>query len=186
MMIYTFKFDQEKAISAIKVVLKNLDGKCNFHKLFKILYFAEQKHLATYGRPIFGDIYIAMKDGPVPSTVYDFIKIIKGGSIYYDPSLQEKFSKFFNVDEHWVTIKDNEVDLDIFSESELESLSESISENKLLTFQTLADKSHDLAWRNSGRNQKISTLDIAKAGGANDELLKYIALNIENENLQIK
>src|SRR5258705_2140806 len=111
----TFKFDREKAISAIKVVLKNVDGKCDFHRLFKILYFAEQKHLSKYGRPIFGDTYIAMKDGPVPSDIYDILKIIKGDSIYYDPSLQETFAKYFSVDDYKVSLKELDLDLDIFS-----------------------------------------------------------------------
>lgn len=182
----TFKFDQEKAILSIKVVLKNFNGTINFHKLFKVLYFAEQKHLSTYGRPIFADTYIAMKDGPVPSSIYDILKIIKGDSIYYNQNLQESFSKIFSVQEHKVSLKDPAIDLDVFSESELECLGASIEENKLLGYQNLADKSHDLAWNNSGRNQKISVLDIAKAGGANDELLKYITLNIENEHFNIK
>lgn len=182
----TFRFDQEKAISAIKVVLKNMQGVCNFHKLFKILYFAEQKHLAKYGSPIFADTYIAMKDGPVPSTIYDIMKIIKGESRFFIPELQETFSHFFSVWDYKVTLVDETLDLDIFSESELECIIASIEDNKQLSFKTLADKSHDLAWNNSGRNQKISILDIAKAGGANDELLKYITLNIENENIKMK
>lgn len=182
----TFKFDQEKAILSIKVVLKNLGGSLNFHKLFKILYFAEQKHLSKYGRPIFADIYIAMKDGPVPSSIYDILKIIKGAGIYYNESLQEFFGKIFSVEEYKVQLKDQTIDLDIFSESELECIAASIEENKLLGYKPLAHKSHDFAWENSGRNQKISILDIAKAGGANDELLKYITLNIENEHFNLK
>jgi len=64
-----FKFDQEKAVSAILYISKRLieaEGNIepDFHKIFKILYFADQKHLANYGRPIIGDHYIAMEHGP--------------------------------------------------------------------------------------------------------------------------
>lgn len=182
-----FTFDQEKAIESIKVVLSNLDGECGFHKLFKILYFAEQKHLAKYGRPIFSDTYVAMKDGPVPSSIYDILKIIKGESQYSRPEFVEFFSQYFSVrDQHHVHIEDKSIDLDIFSESELECLVESLNENRFLGYQMLSDKSHDLAWQNAERNQKISALEMAKAGGANEELLKFIILKMENDNLPIK
>jgi uncharacterized phage-associated protein len=183
----SFTFNQEKAIESIKVVLSNLNGECGFHKLFKILYFAEQKHLAKYGRPIFSDTYVAMKNGPVPSSVYDILKIVKGESRYAMPELIDFFGKFFSIrDHHHVHIEDKSIDLDLFSESEIECLVESINENRFLGFQTLSDKSHDFAWKNAEPNEKILVLDMAKAGGANDELLKFIAINIENENLPIK
>jgi uncharacterized phage-associated protein len=179
----TFKFDQEKAIAAVSLVLINQDGKCNFHKLFKILYFAEQKHLSRYGRTIFNDTYIAMKNGPVPSSVYDILKITKGDSIYYNQDIAAFFSTYFSVEDYNIKLNKKDLDIEIFSESEVECITESIEENKFLGFNTLTSKSHDLAWENVGLNQRISVLDIAKAGGANDELLKYIVLNIENEQL---
>jgi len=37
----------------------------DFHKIFKIIYFADRQHLADWGRPITGDTYIAMEAGPV-------------------------------------------------------------------------------------------------------------------------
>jgi hypothetical protein len=32
---------------------------------------ARRNHLRAYGRPVTGDIYVAMADGPVPLRVYD-------------------------------------------------------------------------------------------------------------------
>lgn len=182
----TFKFDQEKAIAAVSFILLNSEGhQCTFHKLFKILYFAEQKHLSRYGRTIFNDTYIAMKNGPVPSSIYDMVKIIKGESIYYKEDLAQYFSSYFGVKDHFVTIVNTKLDLDVFSESEVECLSESFEENKFLGFGALTDKSHDLAWQRVGPNQKIAILDIAEAGGANEELMKYIVLNLENEHIKL-
>lgn len=183
--MWSFKFDIEKAVASIKLVLKNLNGSSDFHKLFKILYFAEQKHLSKYGSPIFADRFIAMKNGPVPSNIYDLLKIIRGDSIFSNPILN--FSKDFAIrDDYFVTILHNELDLEVFSESEIECLSESIEENKLLDFFTLTSKSHDSAWAHSERDDEMSVFEIAKAGGANDELVKYIAVNLENEHLSIK
>ena len=73
-----FKFKLDKAIAAMQTLLEAYEGQINLHKLFKSLYFAEQKHLVRYGRTIVGDKYIAMKDGPVPSKIFDLIKLIRG------------------------------------------------------------------------------------------------------------
>ena len=55
-------FDTDKTLHLLTYVSSKL-GKVDFHRLFKILYFADEKHLALYGFPIVGDEYIAMKNG---------------------------------------------------------------------------------------------------------------------------
>jgi len=85
-----FKYDEHKAISSLLYIAGHLIGlndrkvKPDLHKVFKILYFADQKHLARYGRVIVGDFYIAMDHGPVPSNMYDMVKTVRGDSIYPD------------------------------------------------------------------------------------------------------
>jgi uncharacterized phage-associated protein len=44
------------------------------YDLVKSLFVADRSHLNTYGRPITFDNYAAMKDGPVPSLAYNFLK----------------------------------------------------------------------------------------------------------------
>ena len=181
---WSYKFDVDKAVASIKLVLKNLNGRSDFHKLFKILYFAEQKHLAKYGMPITGDHYIAMQNGPVPSQFYDLLKIIRGDeTLFNNPALN--YSGVFVVkDRYYIELLNDELDLEVFSESELTCLSESIEENRLLDFNTLTEKSHDIAWQQAGEDSEMSIFQIAKAAGANDELLKYIAVSIENQHLK--
>jgi len=76
-------FNREKAIQSILYVTNKLTRK-DFHKIFKILYFAERKHMQDWGMPIIGDTYIAMDAGPVPSRVYDMLKIVRGDSYMTD------------------------------------------------------------------------------------------------------
>lgn len=178
-----FRFNLEKAISSLKLILNNLEGSSDIHKIFKILYFADQKHLSEYGRPIIGDKYIAMKHGPVPSTVYDLMKVLRGKSFFTLPSNMILDEQFRIIDNHIIQLKNGEFDLDVFSESEIECLSEAINENENLDFVALTEKSHDLAWENTERDDEMSVYEIAKASGANSELLKYIALQIENSNI---
>jgi len=180
------QFDFEKAIFSLKYILTNFeDYTTDFHKVFKILYFAEQKHLSRFGRSITGDRYIAMKNGPVPSNVYDIFKILKGESILKFNSNIDVNKEFKVINEYSVQLLDKNFDIEMFSETEQECLTQSIEENKFLDFNTLTDKSHDAAWCKTTQNDVMSPFQIALAAGANDEMLKYISLNIENSSIGV-
>ncbi|MDQ1331945.1 MAG: hypothetical protein QG578_2215 [Thermodesulfobacteriota bacterium] len=57
----TFRFDEKKALSAILYISKKLidrnrvckEAKPDMHRISKILYFADRKHLARSGRPAY-------------------------------------------------------------------------------------------------------------------------------------
>jgi Protein of unknown function (DUF4065) len=179
-----FQFNEDKAINSCLYILSKI-GKTDFHKVFKILYFAERKHLSEYGRPITGDIFYAMRFGPVPSAIYDILKAIRDNYGYsIDP---QKFNKYFSVESvgglYFVANIQNPCG-DCLSESEIECLNFSIEDNKALDFDQLKIKSHDYAWeRNKGNDMSVT--DIAFAGGADEEMLKYITLLAENERLTL-
>jgi len=78
------------------------------------------------------------------------------------------------------TIINNEIALSRLSKSEIEAFMQSIEENKHLSFIQLTKKSHDTAWYHSDDNDEIRIVEIVKAGGASEELLKYISVNTEN------
>src|ERR1041385_8562498 len=65
--------DKRKAIETIIYVARKAPIADRFH-VCKIIYFADKYHLQHYGRFVFGDYYVAMKNGPVPSGAYDVIK----------------------------------------------------------------------------------------------------------------
>ena len=44
------------------------------YDIVKALFLADKASLNKFGRPITFDNYVAMKDGPVPSLAYDFLK----------------------------------------------------------------------------------------------------------------
>ena len=171
-----FKFNIDIAISALLYVADTLislhDRRCkpDFHKIFKILYFADQKHILTYGRPIIGDQYIAMKDGPVPSNIYDILKIVRGDTLFCHD--MDEFKRIFDVKSNHYVYPKRKADLDELSESNLECINKSIEENKYLSFKQLRDKSHDdEAYRKATKDDKIHFDEIAKAGGADDSLI---------------
>lgn len=171
-------FDREKALNTVLYISRNVE-KADFHKVFKILYFAEQKHLAKYGSSIIGDVFVAMKNGPVPSKIYDVLKALRNELAFQVDTQFEK--KLIEIKENYFIQPVGEVDMEILSESEVECLNDSIHENKSLPFNKLSEKAHDEAWEKADKNDTISILDIAKTGGADKEMIRYIKEVIENQ-----
>lgn len=167
-----FNLHREKAVNSLLFVVSRLE-KADTHKTYKILYFADQKHLFKYGRPIIGDTYVKMQYGPVPS----FVKNIVDEEIQGLEEIVAKYNSYF--------VKPlMDANLDYLSESDIECLTESINENKDLDFSTLTDKSHDFAYNNA--NWAIDYLDMAKTLGADENTLMYINQQMLNDNIELK
>lgn len=166
-----FNLHKEKAVNSLLFVIGKLD-KADTHKTYKILYFADQKHLLKYGRPIVGDTYVKMQYGPVPS----FIKDVVNEEIQGLEEVVAKYNRYY--------IKPlKEADLDYLSESDIECLVESIEENKNLSFPALTDKSHDYAYNKA--NWAIDYLDMAKSVDADENTLRYIKEQMINDNIEL-
>ena len=69
----SFDFDAEKFVHTACYLVARCPDVTKM-KLFKLLYFADKRHLLTCGRPIIGDRYLKMDYGPVPSRAYNLIK----------------------------------------------------------------------------------------------------------------
>lgn len=174
----SFYFDESKAVSIVLFILKKMKGKIDRHKLSKILYFADQKHLARYGRPVLGDKYIAMSNGPVPSTLYDAIKSIDDDRYSFD-----LFKNNLTSEGKYNIVSIQEPDMDELSESDIECLLESLKENASLSFSKLTEKSHGPAWESAGKDARIPIKQIAKEGNASSDMIKYINENIDDYHL---
>jgi uncharacterized phage-associated protein len=158
------QFDRTKALNALLYVANRVQRK-DFHKIFKIIYFADRQHLADWGKPITGDTYIAMEAGPVPSKMYDMLKIVRGDS--YLPDV-EGLGKFFAV-ENWMYVKPlADADLNKLSRNEQEALDDSIAKYSALSYDEIKEKSHDVAWRSTARDFSISWDDIAREAGLDE------------------
>jgi uncharacterized phage-associated protein len=103
-----FPFDWEKSAHAVLWLLARHGGKLEVMKLVKLIYFADVSHLAKYGRPITGGVYMAMKYGPVSSSLYEKVK----------PKAENAFFKRVGTD----IIAKGQYDEDFLSESDLEVL----------------------------------------------------------------
>lgn len=177
------KYNQVKLIQIALYVLQKTGG-IDFYHLFKILYFAELKHLAKWGTRITCDKFCAFEYGPVPTRLYDVVK----GKEVYGSDLLKMFSEnvqFAGKDAPNVLLPKNAADLNYISKSEIEVLDASIDENAHLTFGQLKDKSHDEAWyeayhHKNGTNE-LSPISMARVMGADEATLEYIQEQIELE-----
>ena len=174
-----FELDIDKAIEASLYIINRVNA-CDMHKLFKILYFAEQQHLAEFGRTITGDSYVAMQNGPVPSFIYDAIKVVRGDKSYY--SISRDLKSEFEVFRYKFIEAKREANTDYLSASDIEYLEKSLVENAHLNFAQLTEKSHDSAWLGAYENSDMDFFEIANAGGATTEMLKYIEVNMQAQN----
>ena len=164
------QFDKEKSLNALLYVANRVQRK-DFHKIFKIIYFADRQHLADWGRPITGDTYIAMEAGPVPSRLYDMLKIVRGDSYLPDT---EGLGKYFQV-EHWMYVRPlQDADLHKLSANEQEAMSEAIEKYAALSYDEIKEKSHDVAWCSTARDFSISWDNIAREAGLDSEELECV------------
>lgn len=145
-----FTFNINKAISSLLYVSKEIH---NLYNIMKVFYFADKLHLSKYGRLMFGETYIAMEKGHVPSTIYDIIKFVRGdGTKKFDNELKEVIQVNKN------EVKANkQANLDFLSPSEIECLNEAMKEYGKLHYTSLLFKSHkDHAYKVTPLNQEIT------------------------------
>jgi uncharacterized phage-associated protein len=170
----TPSFNFEKTINGVLYVVSKVKHK-DFHKIFKILYFADREHFAKYGRPITGDVYIKMPAGPVPSKLYDLVKVIKGDSFFSSvPSVSAQYSAYFSVIGEYFIEPKIAADLSYLSESDIEELDLSIKTYGEVPFKELANISHNMAWSSVEDAQKLKFEDILREANAKDDFIEYI------------
>lgn len=166
--------DTERILTPALYILCKLNNSTTKHKLFKILYFADKEHIAKYGQSFLEDNYIRMDFGPVPSKIFDYIRILEGTYRYdYTPQTKEAISALISVDGKNVLLKTSP-DLKFLSPSAIKFLDKSIAKYRGWFFGALRDLSHDAAWHSAPKNGKMSIIDIAKAAGANEAMIAYI------------
>jgi len=115
MLVTTYK----KATQALNLLARKKDGKINKMKAIKLIFLADRLHLRKYGRPIVGDIYWAMKLGPVGSltkNVAELSSMPKDALAYAKKYIKPADKK----KQTFISIKQE--DLSVFSKTDLECI----------------------------------------------------------------
>ena len=135
-----FKVSFNKAIELI-VWLAQKNPNIDIYHIVKILFFADKKHLNKYGRPILGDTYIHMDNGPVPSAVRDIVT----QNIFLSPQHLQKVKDSLMIqskENYYKTIAKREPNIDYFSKSDIECLESSLKKYGKLSFDDLYQLTH--------------------------------------------
>lgn len=176
-------YDRKKLTELVLYILDKTGG-VDFYHAFKILYFAEMKHLAKWGSGIVPDEFCALKYGPVPTQLYDAVKELNHPHMTLSKELSEVV-QVAGEDAPNILLSKRQADLKFLSKSEIEALDQSIEENKSLTFGQLMRKSHDTAWDEANRRTNgtnvISPVSMAKVLNADETMLEYIREQMQIE-----
>ena len=156
-MVMEFALDKDKAVEALVYIASKMPGVGRFHAA-KILYFAERFHLRDFGRPIVGDRYIAMENGPVPSFAYD---ALKGSVAPEDRASVDGALSQIDAFRHPAYEARREPDLSFFSKTDLECLDRAIAHCRGRSFGSISDETHQhLAWDRAILNGRMDYADM--------------------------
>ena len=172
MPVHVKHFDRDKALEAIMFVARRL-SRPSMHSISKMLYLADKLHLQEYGRLICGDRYIAMEYGPVPSAIYDMMKVADGrGSVDvdWDELIQEAIAVRQG---RYIALK-REPDMDVLSESEIQCIEATVEQYGGKSFGELTDVTHDAAWEATDENLPIPLVAIVETLPNASEVADYM------------
>lgn len=132
-MAIRFTLNSNKAMQTLLWIL-NKKPNIKIYNINKIMFAADCYSLDHFGRPIYGERYVAMKFGTVPSFMYDLTKL-------------EANVAYYHSEEHKLTAN-AKPDIELFSASDIEALEYGVSEYAELDFETVKNKNHaHTAWK---------------------------------------
>lgn len=152
-----FRFDPEKGLELL-LYIANRSTNRDLYWVLKVPYFADKYHLQQVARTICGDTYYAMKDGPVPSGLYDIVKDVRDRRRL--SAHVTKAQSSFEVKGNTI-IPRRDADLEFLSKTDIDCLNRAITEIESLSFGELKDKSHDSAYEGADPNGEIPIEAIA-------------------------
>ncbi|MCH5307634.1 MAG: SocA family protein [Prevotella sp.] len=171
----------DKIRAVVLYILNQFPDGVDYVKLFKIMYFAQRRYLSTYGMCIVDDTFKARQKGPVPALTYKVMKIAETGEGIGESQDLTDFSNSVKIDKNQRVHATCEPDMDYIAEMELHVLDEEIAEKRNIPSDVLSRMSHDSAYKKVCKRMKddpqkdsLTCIDIARAGGASEEVLESI------------
>ena len=179
-------------ILVIKAVLLYIlthseDGKRDIYSLVKTAYYAQQNHLAQYGTPLFKDCICALPFGPVPSNIYNVLKMASGDSNelnYHRSDDMHLASDAINFKSGRYSAKEDP-NMDFLSKSDIESLNYGIEKVAKMSFNQIKEDTHGMEWNRAFNSKsslkEMNLLNIAKEGDASSDALRYLEDFLETD-----
>lgn len=169
MAIESIKKYEDQKIKEVLLYILGKTGVVDYYHLMKILYLAERQHLAKWGDRITSDDFYALPHGPVPTRIYDGLKAVKEGKGGFLADVLTVGSESPRV----TALR--EANSDYLSKSEIEALDSAIAKNIVKSFSELEQMTHDEYYFKALENgRKMSVEDIARSGGASEQMVQFI------------
>lgn len=172
-----FKFNEIKTTQDAALFLKLNGGKMNYMKLIKLMYLADREALSRWERPLTGDSYFSMKNGPILSNVLDWIN---SG----EPPNEELYWPRYisNPSRYNVSLKKNPGETEL-SKREIELIKEIDEKYKNYDQWEMVDICHKILpeWENPGTTSiPIQIEDILRAACKTDREIAVIEDEVAN------
>lgn len=167
----SFPFDADKTVAAAAIFVRETGE--TMYTVLKMLYLADRLHLEKFGRPITGDSYFAMKEGPAGTETYDLMKFLRGERRYSRyPGAKEKLS--LDSKTHKLEVL-QAPDEKVFSKSDLECILAVAHLRNKKGGPYIRDLSHDAAWEATAQNKPMDIMAIAAATKDGPLLAQHLA-----------
>jgi uncharacterized phage-associated protein len=159
----SFRFQPRKFVEALTLFASAGVSDLTKLKAVKLVYFADRMHLLRFGRPIVGGTYYCLDKGPVPSEALDAINAAEAWAGNRDAPVRNELVSELDrklvlqrtgLQIHRRIAAKAKPDRDVFSESELQVLSQVARELGRLSVGSLILMSHaHEAWRDADRRR---------------------------------
>ena len=167
-----FKFNERKAVQAAGRLITQCGGEMNYMALIKLLYLIDREALLRFGRPVTGGAVVAMKYGPVLSSVFDRVSQKK----QHLP--QSAWHNFIARPAPYVfTVRFGGVaETGALSEAEVALIDEIYARHRNLSEDDLVELTHQLPeWSDPGKSSKPIPFEaILRAGKKGEDEIKAI------------
>jgi len=169
-------------INTIRAALLYIISKLNrsdAYGIVKAAYYAQENHFVKYALPIFNDKFIAMPFGPVPSLIYDSLKVARGEKPKCSrQTLNEakQIAEGINFDGEMFSSA-SKADMDYLSKSAVECLDDAIERVSGKPFGVIMNDTHGAEWERASKSQNnvMDDIAIARECGASQEALDYLS-----------
>jgi len=171
-----FRVGLEKVLEALVFIAHERPG-IQHWRILKVLFYADKCHLNRYGRPVTGDQYFAMKEGPVASNAYDMLKLddFRLPDEVLDEAA-EALVRSQNAKGHHELRAARTPKLDVFSRTDLACLRWAIDTYADMPWEELHRRSHnEPAYKKAARDEPIAVEDLIDVDTPNrDELIEHL------------
>ncbi len=175
------KKEELKKLKAVLlyIIQHSKQDRRDVYSIVKTAYYAQQDHFVHRALPLFEDRIAALPFGPVPSAMYDILKMARGDdsvSAYQQNLAMKDVALSIGFENERFYAKES-ADLDCLSVSDIESLNAAIEKVSCMNFDEIVADTHSQEWHRAysspGRHY-MRDANIAREAGADESIVSYL------------